>query len=78
MQVKDNFLHKVLNVAVLRAPDEHDPVVREAFHGGFLSELGAVAEFEFHLDGALGSEMLICHPWGQIMTNLFARFETLA
>lgn len=44
VQVKNNFLHKVLNVAVLRSSDKHHPVVGEAFHGGFLSELGTVTK----------------------------------
>lgn len=44
VQVKNNFLHKVLNVAVLRSSDKHHPVVGEAFHSGFLSELGTVTK----------------------------------
>lgn len=44
VQVKNNFLHEVLNVAVLWSPDKHHPVVGEAFHGGFLSDLGTMTK----------------------------------
>lgn len=45
VQVKNYFLHKVLNVAVLRSSDKHHPVVGEAFHGGFLAHLGTMTKF---------------------------------
>lgn len=44
VQVKNNFLHEVLNVAVLWSSDKHHPVVGEAFHGGFLSDLGTMTK----------------------------------
>lgn len=53
VQVKDDFLHKVLNVTVLRAPHEHHPVMGEALHSGFLPHLGSVAQLQFHLNGTL-------------------------
>lgn len=53
VQVKDDFLHKVLNVAVLRPSDKHHPVVGEALHGGFLPDLGSVSQLQLHLDGTL-------------------------
>lgn len=53
MQVEDDFLHKVLNVTVLRAAHEHHPVVGEALHGGFFPHLGAVPQLELHLHGTL-------------------------
>lgn len=56
MQVKDDFLHKVLNVAMLRPSDKHHPVVGEAFHGGFLPDLGSVSQLQLHLDGTLRGE----------------------
>lgn len=56
VQVKDDFLHKVLNVAVLGASDEHHPVMGEALHGGFLPDLGPVPQLQLHLDGALRGE----------------------
>lgn len=43
VQVEDDFLHKVLNVAVLRPPDKHHPVVGESFNRGFLPNLGPMA-----------------------------------
>lgn len=54
--MKDDFLHKVLNVAVLGPSDEHHPVVGEALHGGFLPDLGPVPQLQLHLDGALPGE----------------------
>lgn len=53
MQVEDDFLHKVLNVTVLRAAHEHHPVVGEALHCGFLPHLGAVPQLQLHLHGTL-------------------------
>lgn len=53
MQVEDDFLHKVLDVTVLRAAHEHHPVVGEALHGGFFPHLGAVPQLELHLHGTL-------------------------
>lgn len=53
MQVEDDFLHKVLNVAVLGPSDKHHPVVGEALHRGFLPDLGSVPQLQLHLDGAL-------------------------
>lgn len=53
VQVKDDFLHKVLNVAVLRPSDKHHPVVGEALYGGFLPDLGSVSQLQLHLDGTL-------------------------
>lgn len=44
VQVKNNFLHEVLNVAVLWSSDKHHPVVGEALHGGFLSDLGTMTK----------------------------------
>lgn len=45
MQVKNDFLHKVLNVAVLWSSDKHHPVVGKAFHSGFLPDLGTMTKF---------------------------------
>lgn len=53
VQVKNYFLHKVLNVAVLGSADKHHPVVREALGGGFLPDLGTVTELQPHLDSSL-------------------------
>lgn len=53
VQVEDDFLHKVLNVTVLRAAHEHHPIVGEALHGGFLPHLGAVPQLQLHLHGTL-------------------------
>lgn len=51
--MKHDFLHKMLNVAVLWSADKHHPVVRKTFHGGFLSDLGTMTEFQLHLNGTL-------------------------
>lgn len=53
VQVEHDFVHKVLDVAVLRTPNKHHPVVGEALHRGFLPHLGAVTEFQLHLDRTL-------------------------
>lgn len=53
MQVKDYFLHKVLNVTVLRSSYKHHPVVGKTFHGGFLPHLGSVPKLQFHLNSTL-------------------------
>lgn len=53
MQVKNNFINKVLNVAVLWTSDKYHPIVGEAFDSGFLSDLGTVAKFQFHLNCTL-------------------------
>lgn len=45
VQVENNFLHKVLDVAVLWSTNKHHPVVGEAFHCGFLSNLGTMTKF---------------------------------
>ncbi|PWA14793.1 hypothetical protein CCH79_00014439 [Gambusia affinis] len=58
VQVKNHFLHKVLDVVVLWSPNKHHPVVGEAFRRGFLSELGAMSEFQFHLNSSLRYTML--------------------
>jgi len=51
--MKHDFFHKMLNVAVLWSADKHHPVVRKTFHGGFLSDLGTMTEFQLHLNGTL-------------------------
>lgn len=56
MQVEDYFLHEVLNVAVFGSSDKHHPVVGEAFHCGFLPDLGSVPQLQLHLNGALWGE----------------------
>lgn len=38
---------------MLRPSDKHHPVVGEAFHGGFLPDLGSVSQLQLHLDGTL-------------------------
>lgn len=59
MQVEDDLLHEVLDVAVLGPADEHHPVVGEALHGGFLPDLGSVPQLQLHLNGARAG-----HAWG--------------
>ena len=59
MQVKNYFLHKVLNIAVLWSSDKHHPVVGKAFHCGFLSELGTMTEFEFYLNSPLPKKIML-------------------
>lgn len=56
MQVKDDFLHKVLNVTVLGSSNKHHPVVGKPLHGGFLPNLGSVPQLQFHLNGTLARE----------------------
>lgn len=56
VQVEDDLLHEVLDVAVLGPADEHHPVVGEALHGGFLPNLGSVPQLQLHLNGALRGE----------------------
>lgn len=53
MQVKDDFLHKVLNVTVLWSSYKHHPVVGKALHRGFLPHLGSVPKLQFHLNSTL-------------------------
>lgn len=53
MQMKHYFLHKVLDVGVLRPADKHHPVVCEALSGGFLPDLSAVPELQLHLNSTL-------------------------
>lgn len=45
VEVENHFLHKVLDVAVLWSSDKHHPVVGEALHSGFLSQLSTMTEF---------------------------------
>lgn len=56
VQVEHDFLHEVLDVAVIRAADEHHPVVGEAFRRGLLSDLRSVSQLQSHLNGALRDE----------------------
>lgn len=44
VQAEDHLLHEVLDVTLLRAADEHHPVVREALRGGLLAQLGPVPQ----------------------------------
>lgn len=44
VQAEDHLLHEVLDLALLRATDEHHPVVREALGGGLLAQLGPVPQ----------------------------------
>lgn len=53
VQAEDDFVYKVLDVAVLGPSHEHHPVVCEAFGCGLLPQLSAVAQFQFHLYRAL-------------------------
>lgn len=55
VQMKNHFLHKVLDVAVLWSSHKHHPVVGEPFHRGFLSDLGTMTKFQFHLHSTLQS-----------------------
>lgn len=56
MQVKNDFLHKVLNVTMLGSSNKYHPVVSKTFHGGFLPHLGSMAKLQFHLNSTLGTE----------------------
>lgn len=53
VQVKNNFVYKVLNVAVLWSSNKHHPIMGEAFHSRFLPDLGTMTKFQFHLDCTL-------------------------
>lgn len=44
MQPEDDFLHKVLDVTLLRATHEDHPVMGEALSGGLLPKLGTVPQ----------------------------------
>lgn len=53
VQPEDDALHEVLDVALLRAPHEHHPVMGEPFCGRLLAQLGSVPQLQLHLHRAL-------------------------
>lgn len=55
VQVKNNFVYKVLNVAVLWSSNKHHPIMGEALHSRFLPDLSTMTKFQFHLDCTLWS-----------------------
>ena len=69
MQVKNNFLHEVLNVTLLRSSDKNDPVVGKSFHSGFFPDLSTVTKFQFHLNGTLWDVMLLIRLFFLISTQ---------
>ncbi len=56
VQPEDDFIHKVLNVAVLRASHKHHPVVGEALRRHLLPQLGSVTQLKLYLNRALKTE----------------------
>lgn len=56
MQAEDDFIHKVLDITVLRSSHKHHPVMSEALRCGLLTQLSSVAQLQLYLHRALRGE----------------------